>query len=565
MVRIIKKTSWEFFLVLAISITSTILTTIALLSQYIQRPKDRIFIGMIHYWEDLYYYLDQFYQGAHGSWLTTNNFTTEKFPPTTIYFIHLLLGKLGGILGLEPFTAYNLSVLFLKFFFILLSYYVIKKIFPHNAVYRLVIFCIFLFSSSFPEIKIDSQASFSVSSITLFRAENTIFSRFGNMPEILTRNIIFLLLLLLISLLITKIEKYIQKEIPLTRLITSKESLIILISIVGLFILLSISDAAKSLNLILVAGIYIIFHLPKTGKLKYLFTWSVIILIILLPAGLIIINTYKAIKGNSAYTFATQWDINQQEKMLSNLLQNPIEIIKFFGTLGIAALIGSYFVWKKEKNILESLGYLTVIIGVSGFFLPLYKFIPIPGFRLVFSSSYIFLAIMAFHALIFIKQKCGARAFWIVLIIYFVPNAITITSSTIKNSLPLKEPYYHFAYMPKTIFEALLFLRYREPKDAVVLANPATSIDMLVPGFSGKRTYSGHFLMTINAKEKDKLTNDFLYKWTDENRAKKFLLENEIKYIMWTKYSGDVNQIKRDYKFLKIIFENPDISIFSYD
>lgn len=276
-------------------------------------------------------------------------------------------------------------------------------------------------------------------------------------------------------------------------------------------------------------------------------------------------NAYKAIEANPAYLYAIAWDMTEQQRVISGLLKNPTEIFLSFGTLGIVFIPGIYFAWKKEKSILESLGYIVASIGIIGFFLSTYAFIPIPGFRLIFSSSYIFLAIIAFQTFIYVEQKAGKVAFTAILFIYFIPNMITITSSVIQNSKPLKEPYYHFAYLPKTIYDSFLFLRSQKPDDAIVLGNPVTSLDMLIPGFTGKRTYSGHFLMTLNAKAKDKNVTDFLYAWTDQEFAKKFLVENNIKYVFWTKYSGDVNQIKRAYEFLRVIFENPDVSIFTYD
>jgi hypothetical protein len=251
--------------------------------------------------------------------------------------------------------------------------------------------------------------------------------------------------------------------------------------------------------------------------------------------------------------------------MIASLLKSPVLIILTFGTLGIASLIGVYFVWKKEKNTLESLGYIFVVIGFLGFFLPIYKYTPIPGFRLIFSSTYIFLSIIAFQSIIQIYKMFGKKIFAIILIIYFIPNIITFTNTALIESKLLKEPFYHLAYLPKTLYDALLFLRTQEPKNAVVMGNPVTSTDMLIPGFTGKRTYSGHHLMTLNSEARDKNVTDFLYAWTDQNQAKKFLVDNNIKFVMWTTYSGDVNQIKRDYKFLKVVYENPDVSIFTYN
>lgn len=132
------------------------------------------------YYEDFYYYLDQFYQGADGKWLTENNFTSENLQPTPIYISHIILGKIGGIFGLESFQSYNLSLLIMKLLYLILVYIFIKKIFKDNIIISFICFLIFILSTSFPVVDLsDGSLVFEGSSI-IFRAKNTFFSRFGN-------------------------------------------------------------------------------------------------------------------------------------------------------------------------------------------------------------------------------------------------------------------------------------------------------------------------------------------------------------------------------------------------
>ena len=86
----------EQLFVIIISLFVTFLSSAKYFSQLLKVPENHVFVGMTHYYEDFFYYLDQFYQGAHGGWLTNNNFTTETLRPTFIYLNNIILGKIGG-------------------------------------------------------------------------------------------------------------------------------------------------------------------------------------------------------------------------------------------------------------------------------------------------------------------------------------------------------------------------------------------------------------------------------------------------------------------------------------
>jgi hypothetical protein len=556
--KILIRNTKEIFAVSSITLLITVLTTINLITQFFRAPADHVFVGLAHYWEDYYYYLDQFYQGAHGAWLTVNNFTIEKFPPTLIYFNHILLGKIGGLFHLTSYTSFNISVIVLKILLVVLSYLIIRKFTPKRITHRIYVFIIYLFSTSLPLLSESSDGNISIGSARVFRTSNVIMTRFGNVPDSLMRNVIFICLFLLIAAFITRYKKTLAGGQKLL----GKKTIVHAIIISFLLIFLTMSDATKTAVLLSGAGVLLLWEIVSAKSLRNYIPCILLFIFMALPSCVVILNLYKMIDGDLVYQAAIQWDINENLRQLKFLFEHPIFFIISYGTLGIFSLIGLHSYIKKEKNIYESYGLVLFIICFVGYLLPWHKIAPVPSFRFLFPVVYIFAASIAFQGFLVIERILKKDILLVLLVLYLIPNVINFSNSVRVNSQPLKEPNFHFAYLPTDLYKGLNALESLKPKDAIVIANPHTSMDILIPGLTGKKTYSGHILMTLNEKKKDVLADAFIYKWTDQKQAAKFMKENDISYLFLTSYDGDADQIKRDYKFLTVVYENPMVTIF---
>lgn len=84
-----------------------------LLIGYQKTPPGYIFLGTVHHPADYFYYLSQFAQGAHRWATTTNLYTTEPIGSTFIGWSNLLMGNILYLVGISPTIAYHLSVLIL--------------------------------------------------------------------------------------------------------------------------------------------------------------------------------------------------------------------------------------------------------------------------------------------------------------------------------------------------------------------------------------------------------------------------------------------------------------------
>jgi hypothetical protein len=203
----------EIIIVLAIGLFSTILASPKFTFQIWRVPKNSVFIGMTTYFEDFYYYLDQFYQGKQGNWLTENRFSIEHFPATFIYFNHLLLGRIGGWFGWESFQSYNYFGIIFKFLFMLSSYAVIWLIFPKSFRRRISAFLIYLYSTSLPNITLKNGKLIFDTAQDVFRTENRVLARFGTSPNGMLTNLLFVIIFIYLTVTYIK-QKSVGVESP---------------------------------------------------------------------------------------------------------------------------------------------------------------------------------------------------------------------------------------------------------------------------------------------------------------------------------------------------------------
>lgn len=554
----------EAMLVTCTSVLVIVLTTVKLFVQFFHRPANHVFIGMTHYFEDFYYYLDQFYQGANGGWLTNNNFTSEYLPPTLIYWSHILMGKVGGLLGLESYTSYNLSLLLLKFCFLIICYWVLKRIFPRNFWYRYSVFLIFLFSTTIPVFYSTGEGGVISLPLHLWGTKNLINSRFGNIPYRYVTNILFLILLLLNWSFFAYIKTLFSDTKG--KIIIDKKSIAgifkYLLPMGLLLFFLTLTDSAVAMIWAGSVGIMLFLVWPAMVSRQYLTICLMITVTMAISfwgAGLYLI---RVIDADPVYSLAIKWDVEQyfEQFQLVKLVEMPF----FFGTLGLLTLTGVFMFIGKKKNMYEQTAGVILALSICGYFAPKIFAFQFPGSRFLFSSTYLFAAVIGLYGFLTIGKLFRFQVLPILVVLYLLINVNTFRLSLLEDMKIPEEPDFHFTYIPNDLYDGFMFLRKQEPKNAVVLGNPDTSTDLMIPGLTGKKTYSGHFLTTLNSGEKDNLAHKFFYNRVKEDEALQFLKDNKIEYIMLTSYSKNAMDLKKEYGFLKERYKNRMITIFSY-
>ena len=85
-------------------------------------PKDRFFMGTVHWPGDYFSYLSQFSQGA-ASWFTSYNLFSSDFKQRTFFlWIDVFLGRLFHLIGISQIPAYQLSVAVFVIILLVLSF-----------------------------------------------------------------------------------------------------------------------------------------------------------------------------------------------------------------------------------------------------------------------------------------------------------------------------------------------------------------------------------------------------------------------------------------------------------
>lgn len=182
--------------IILISLLMSVVNSSQYFSGILNTPPDKVYLGTSHFPMDYFLYLNHFFQGAHGAWLTVNRYTGEPTSPSIIYWSNLLMGKLGGALGLTPDISYNLWVIILTFLVLISAALVLKKIFPGQP--RLILFG-FIYStfatSLMNHIYVNGQGMWFP--FLLWRTPHFAFDRLGNVPHQLLQTILFLWLTLI--------------------------------------------------------------------------------------------------------------------------------------------------------------------------------------------------------------------------------------------------------------------------------------------------------------------------------------------------------------------------------
>src|SRR3989344_4080132 len=190
-------------LIVAISILlSVILVSVNYLSGLLATPPNAVYLGTVHWPGDYFYYLSQFAQGRY-SWFYSYDLYTGDFPfKTLVGWVNVFLGRIFFLVGIDQFKAYQLCVIIFLSIFLLLSFLLIKEIFPgkllENRWKRPIAFILFVFSNAFPKI-IYEGGKITFSYYDYWFNNGVFFNRLVAVPhQLIARGCISLILLLAI-------------------------------------------------------------------------------------------------------------------------------------------------------------------------------------------------------------------------------------------------------------------------------------------------------------------------------------------------------------------------------
>lgn len=510
-------------LVVTIALLFTCINSVGVFVGMANRPANTVYLGTIHYFEDYFLYLNHFFQGSHGAWLTANRYTGEITSPSILYWTDVAMGKLGGLIGCTPIVSYHIFLVIVTCTTLLVMYMLLTRIFPTSKFRAFTGFLFAVVSTSFiNHIYVDGKPMWYP--FQLWRTPHFALDRLGGVPHQTLQSLLFFVLTILCF---SKNTSH-----PIRRLI--------LIGICA-FILTSLNPIQGAIFLGTISVTHIILYLQK----KPVAVPPLIILALTTSATFIYMYFLSTTLPHSQ---ARAWEATQDTTTTIPFLFMSMGPISFLWLLGIIPALMS------GSSVLLFACILTV--GTYAVFIStIPQAVGVSNLRILFPALYPFIGAIAVYGAYFIALKLTK----------FVPKMTTVNVITlffILLSLPTlsweiqqkiksqADTADRTIYLPKPVYSMFTALSTAGTFDDVVLANPATHMDVLVPPLSGHTTYSGHMLLTINSGEKQTAASRFFALNTQD--AAQWLKTNHIRYILFTPYDGDINNFILAYPFLKI-------------
>lgn len=511
------------FIVITIALLFTLINSIGLLVGLMNRPPNTVYLGTIHYFEDYFLYVNHFFQGAHGAWLTANRYTSEVTLPSILYWTDVLTGKFGGLLGLSPIASYHASLLILTISTILVMYVLLAHMFPKSKIHALIGFLFAVLSTSvMNHIYVHGKPMWYP--FQLWKTPHFAFDRLGGVPHQTLQSLFFLLLTILCFSHGT--------SRPRVKLV--------LIGILA-FTLTSINPIQAIIFLGAFMATQAIMYVQKK-PVPY---------IKLLVLFLVTIGTFISVYFLSTtlpHSQARAWDGQQHTRTTLPFLLLSLGPISILFLLGI---IPSFL----SGNGLFIFAVILTLGTYSLFLSKIPQGLGISNLRIVFPALYPFFGAIAVNGVLMVARKLNKiippmTTIAIVVLLFILISLPTLfweIEQKIQSQADTKD---QTIYLPTPINEMFTALTSIGQFNDVVLANPKTHMDTMVPALSGHSTYSGHMLLTIRGGEKQALASQFFSLNIPD--AEVWIRANNIRYVLFTPLDGDIKHFVQTYPFLKI-------------
>ncbi len=507
----------EIYLVVIFITVGVIVSFSQTIIYYLKTPPGTYFPLVHNYIEDYYYYLHLMRQGWEGKWLATSWFTPEVFPPQFVNIWFLFLGHAARFFHLSLEVTYTLSRGIGATVLFLLSYQLIKLIYPDSSGKRVIALGIVIFGIYWWGW---SQGPTVPTLVHQWTALDPLF-RGSYIPHHLWSKI-FMISAFLIMM------KFVKNS-----------SLTGLIGVAITVLLMGFTSPVTLVTFVPVVSLWLVFE--RIAAKKTFFVWIFAILLSIgiayyyrmLEQGVFPWNSYKAWEDSMRY---------------------PISIWSYFQSLGpqfILFLIAVPWLWKKME------GRLLIAWTVTSWFLLfiLDSFLPISNSRFLDGYQFIPIGIGAVEGVWILG---GKRKFIIIgsLLVYFT---IGLFASWEEHIFYIEQNKTNpQVYVPYDYLSAFRYLDKNAPKESVVLA--PYSIGTMIPAFTGNRVVWGHPLMTQESTKKRQDITIF-YSLSSVAASKRILTQYRVSYI-WVPNPLIFSREFQTELNVKEVFRNPQVTIF---
>ncbi|OGG04315.1 hypothetical protein A2Z33_04165 [Candidatus Gottesmanbacteria bacterium RBG_16_52_11] len=534
------KISPVIWTVIGVSLIGALTNSVRFFLATADQPPDSVYLGTVHYWEDYFLYLNHFFQGAHGAWLTVNRYTPVPTPDSIIYWSNVMLGKVTGLLGMPPILGYNVSVIVLTSLTLALSYLVLRRVFGLTPVMSLIGFLTGNTATSMINRVQSREGGMIFWPFQIWRTPHFAFDRLGGAPhQLMQTSLSYLFFIIYFSPANPDRKSGVRK--------------LILLGLTGVALTtLNPVQAGFYLGLLWVtAAVTAVFrkNRPDTGKL---------------------LAVSAAVTGTFLYTSDILNSLPHIQSRIWEASQHSFTIPGFLIlSIGPILLLSIPGIIRRWKNFTppEVFGLLVIAAGYGLFLSRIPQKIGVSNLRFLLPASYVIWGAFAAWGVDAIVRKLKSagvpkRSYLtgFVLIVYFaltMPTIIWEISQKLPTAGDRTDP---MIYLPRQVSDGFDYLARRTDFNSIVLANPSRHMDTLVPALSGHTAYSGHMLATVDNAGNQKQATRFFTGQTPEGAG--WLRSQQITYVLYTVYDGNRAEFERSYPFLKKIFENTGTAVY---
>lgn len=490
---------------------------------------------------DIPVYYSNIEQAKDGHFLFKNLFTSEPHPRFIFDPFWLGVGILAKIFSLSSFLAFQLAKFLLIPVLLIVSYY-FTALFFQEEVKRKVCFVFLIFASGlgwlyFSGRSGDTLTFFQDPPIDFFPETFTLYTIYSS-PHFIA-SLTLIILIFLFSLL--AFENY--------KLIYSLGA--------GLSALFLFQFHPYRLPTILgVLGVCIAFLFLKEKRLNFNYLKHYFILL------------FFSLPPIFYYFWTIQNFSVQKGHFLQNITLTPSLPMVFigYGFLIVLALVGFFLILKKrDKNIRD-------IFLISWFptqFLLIYS--PFLFRQKLSAGLHVVMSVLATIALFHFKNLVEKKPFfqkyfkdvfsskifliWLFFILFFSSNA-----SMLINDIFFYTSNDNNLHLQKEVKEAMIWLKENSGEESVILSVYETG--NLIPAFSLRQVYLGHFHQTIQFEKKMGEVEQFFQKTNDDEKID-FLKENKIDYLFFGPEEKKESQFNPEEKnYFKKVFSNNQATIY---
>jgi hypothetical protein len=546
--RIFKKIKKnELIFVFAVAFFVIILTSLPYIYGLLKTPANYQYLGIHMAPSDIFVYESYVNQIKEGKIFLTNHFHNDLIEEKNFNIFWLVVGLFAKIFNLSALLAIHLfRVILIPI--CLLSIYLFLSLFFKNRNKRKIALLLISFSSGLgailspiirPFAYINEKTGYFGWPMDLWVSESNSFLTFYHSPHFIA-SLTFLVLIFYFFLQALNRNKYTcSVTAGLLGLAYFNFHPFYIVTIASIFLgylLFSFIKKQRDLSL----------KILKHGIVFGLFSLPSIIYHI--------INTL----GNPII----------QEKAAQNVCKTtsiPLTIISF-GIPLLLAIYSVYYLVKKDNKLIKKYSFIVVwlIVNLIIIYLPFLNFQ-----RRLIEGIQIPIVILATISIFIIYEKYKHRKTLKIITkdkdilkLYLLITLIVLSLSNLyimmEGLLAINQK---IPYIEKSKVEGFSWIDKNTDKESTILSN--SYLGNIIPGFTNRDVFIGHWVETTNYQEKQNKTMWFFGENNEDQQKKEFLKNSRINYIFYSNIEEKMGKFNPDEKnYLKNVYNQNEVKVF---